>query len=185
MAPSKTFDIDWSAFKAGDRDAFSRIYHHNINSLLKYGYKLYHNRATVEDCIQELFIELWKSRENLSDTTSVKFYLFQAVRYKILRKIREESRIDLVALESYEAILNWSAESDLIELEVSSEQMNNLKETIKSLPSRQQEAINLRFFNNFSNEEIAQIMGVNYKSACRFIYIALKKLKANLKISVS
>ncbi len=179
------FDNDWSAFKNGDRQAFARIYHGHVNGLLKYGYQLHHNRSLVEDCVQDLFIELWKGRNNLAQTTSVKFYLFQAIRYKILRKINEESRLEMITLENYDGVSIWSMEAELIELEISSEQMNHLKELVTALPARQREALNLRFYNNFSNEEIAQLMGVNYKSACRFIYLALKKLKSNLKISVS
>ena len=63
--------------------------------------------------------------------------------------------------------------------------MANLKELISNLPKRQQEAINLRYYHNFSNEEIAQIMGVNYQSACKFVYTALKSLKLNLQVSIT
>jgi RNA polymerase sigma factor (sigma-70 family) len=185
MEPYNDFDKDWCSFKAGDKDAFSRIYHQYISALLKYGYKIHNNRSFVEDCIQDLFIELWKTRTNLSDTTSVKFYLFQAVRYKIIRKVNEESRVDLLSIEECDRLSLWHVENDLAEFEIQSEQMSHLKDSINALPPRQREAINLRFYNNFSNEEVAKIMGVNYKSACRFIYMAIKKLKINLKVSIS
>jgi RNA polymerase sigma factor (sigma-70 family) len=185
MVPSNNFDSDWFAFKAGDKEAFSRIYLHHVEALLKYGYKIHHNRSLVEDCVQDLFIELWKSRANLSDTTSVKFYLFQALRYKILRKIHAESKVELMTLESYERLSLRHVENDLVEFEIQSQQMSHLEDSINALPARQREAINLRFYNNFSNEEVARIMGVNYKSACRFIYMAIKKLKINLKVSIS
>ncbi|HYC84796.1 MAG TPA: sigma-70 family RNA polymerase sigma factor [Chryseosolibacter sp.] len=184
MVPHKV-DSDWSAFKAGDKQAFSRIYHHHVTALLKYGYKIHHNRSLVEDCVQDLFIELWRTRTKLGDITSVKFYLFQAVRYKILRKITEESRVELLSLEKADGLSLLHVENDLVEFDLQSRQMSHLKDSINSLPARQKEAINLRFYNNFSNEEVAQIMGVNYKSACRFIYMAIKKLKINLKISAS
>jgi RNA polymerase sigma factor (sigma-70 family) len=63
--------------------------------------------------------------------------------------------------------------------------MENLKTIINQLPKRQQEAINLRYYHNFSNEEIAQIMGVNYQSVSNFIYTALRKLKLNLQVSIT
>jgi RNA polymerase sigma factor (sigma-70 family) len=185
MVPNNNVDIDWAAFKDGDKGAFSRIYDRHITALLKYGYKIHSNRSLIEDCVQDLFIELWKARKNLSDTTSVKFYLFQALRYKILRRIHEDSRIEILALEECSRVSIRDLESELVEHEVQSEQMSQLKNSISALPARQREAINLRFYNNFSNEEIAEIMGVNYKSACRFIYQAIKKLKINLKVSVS
>jgi RNA polymerase sigma factor (sigma-70 family) len=63
--------------------------------------------------------------------------------------------------------------------------MENLRTLIKQLPKRQQEAINLRYYHDFSNEEIAKIMGVNYQSAANFIFLAIRKLKLNLKVSVT
>ena len=184
MASDKNFDRNWSAFKSGSKEAFACIYHEHVKVLLKYGYKIDGNHSFVEDCVQDLFIELWSNRANLSETTSVKFYLFQAIRYKILRGISLESRTKLAAFEN-ERLFQESFECSLVDLEVDSIQMSHLKSTVNTLPARQREAINLRFYNNFSNEEVAQIMGVSYKSACRFIYIAIKKLKANLKVSVA
>jgi RNA polymerase sigma factor (sigma-70 family) len=185
MAAKTDYDQDWNAFKNGSKVAFAKIYHDYINDLLKYGYNLHGNRSIVEDCAHDLFIELWKGRENLAQTTSIRYYLLRAIRYKILRNLTLESRLELLSFESFEGVKESSFEEGLIEIEVQSVQMNHLTKTIHELPARQKEAIHLRFYQNFSNEEIAQIMGVNYKSACRFLYIAIKKLKANLKISVS
>lgn len=181
---NKNPDHDWIAFKAGDKEAFARIYYQHVNALLKYGCKINSDRSLVKDCVQDLFIELWKTRANLSDVTSVKFYLFQCIRFKIFRKVREESRVELLSLENYDDLSLWHVENDLVAFEIESQQLSHLKESINALPARQKEAINLRFYNNFNNEEVAQIMGVNYKSACRFIYLAIKKLKINLKVSI-
>jgi DNA-directed RNA polymerase specialized sigma24 family protein len=39
----------------------------------------------LKDQIQELFVELWNSRKNLAPARSVKFYLFKALRYKLIK----------------------------------------------------------------------------------------------------
>lgn len=48
---------------------------------------------------------------------------------------------------------------------------------------RQREAIQLRYFHNMSNEEVVYIMGVNYQSACKFIYTALVPLRDIMHLS--
>lgn len=176
----------WSSFKRGNKEAFASIYKEHINSLLSYGYKVTSDHALIEDSIQDLFFELWQQRERISDTTSIKFYLFKALRYKICRNRKVNERIEFWDTADLPEVLNHSShENFLIAIEVQSLQMRHLKETISKLPQRQQEAINLRYYNNFSNEEVAAIMGVNYNSACKFIYQALQKLKLNLRVSVS
>jgi RNA polymerase sigma factor (sigma-70 family) len=180
------FDPLWSSFKNGDRVAFETLYRTYIGDLLNYGYKVSSNRSLIEDSIQDLFIELWQSRQNLANTTSVKFYLFRALRNKISRNNTENVFQDLVDLERLpDELIFPSHEARLIGVEIQSIQMENLKTLIRQLSARQQEAINLRYYHNFSNEEVAKIMGVKYQSACNFIFSALTKLKLNLKVSVS
>lgn len=176
----------WNSFKNGDRSAFERIYREHVRGLLNYGYKVTSDKSIIEDSIQDLFFELWQSRENISDTTSIKFYLFRALRYKICRnKKYQSSAFEELGIE-HEGFESYSSHEDLmIGMEVQSFQMTHLKSCISQLPQRQQEAVNLRYYNGFSNEEVANIMGVNYQSACKFIYCALRKLKLNLKVSVS
>ena len=70
----------------------------------------------------------------------------------------------------------------MIDEEVYQLQISQLQTSLQKLPKRQQEAINLRYYHDFSNEEVAQIMGVNYQSACKFIYTGLRFLKENIII---
>lgn len=176
----------WQSFKRGNKDAFALIYREHVKGLLNYGYKITSDRTLIEDSIQDLFFEIWKNRANISETTSIRFYLFKALRYKIVRNARAGGMSVLRQLDEEAAnVAELSHESYLIGLEVQSLQMANLRELIAALPRRQQEAINLRYYHNFSNDEIARIMGVNYQSACKFIYSALKSLKLNLQVSVT
>ena len=55
-------DIDlWNAYKEGDKDAFGVLFKRHFSSLFQYGIKLCSDRTVVEDCIQELFTELWQN----------------------------------------------------------------------------------------------------------------------------
>lgn len=178
-------DNVWRSFKNGDKAAFATLYRFYAGALLNYGNKISRDRALVEDSIQDLFYELWSNRARISEPTSVKCYLFKALRYKINRnaKVNDHSySLDIGLLEN---LVSPSHESKLIRFEVESLQMENLRAIIRQLPKRQQEAINLRYYHGFSNEEVAGIMGVNYQSACNFIFSALRKLKLNLKVSVT
>lgn len=186
MQSKENADLLWQAFKAGSRDAFEKIYRAHIRELLNYGYKVTSDKRLIEDSVQDMFFELWNQRMGLSDTTSIRFYLFKALRYKIGRNARlSPDRFAQEYDSMMDASVELSHETQLIALEVQSLQMANLRELIEGLPKRQREAVNLRYYHSFTNEEIAQIMGVNYQSACKFIYTALKNLKQNLQISIT
>lgn len=178
-------DERWEEFKRGNKAAFEDLYKTYAPALMDYGCKIVRTRALVEDSIQDLFIELWKSRKTISSTSSVKFYLFKAIRFKICRNL-EKNRLCLA--ESLEDQLfrcgDATEEEKLIASEIHREQLVRLREVMQKLPARQLEAINLRYFHHFSNEEIARLMGINYLSACKLVYAGIKTLKQNLRMSV-
>ncbi len=83
----------------------------------------------VEDCIQDVFIELWQYRQGLAQPASVRFYLIKAVR----NRLRAQYRRDLPFISdwddtaenewtsSYPFHMEPSAEQKLIALEIDSE----------------------------------------------------------------
>ncbi len=170
----------WERFKSGDRASFAEIYKNYAPVLISYGHKITSDVELIEDSIQDLFVELWKSRERLSSTNSIKFYLFKALRLKIYRNLSNGATMN--SLDSSTAVLQTeSREHFIIQIEAEFLQTRQLMEVLGKLPPRQQEAINLRYLHDFTNDEIAAIMGISYNSACKTLYAGLKNLKENMK----
>jgi len=173
----------WNAFREGDQCAFKRIYELYAKELVSYGYKITTNVQLVEDSIHDLFIELWQSRTNLSETDSIRFYLFRSLRNKINRAQQRDVFYQSVSVEGIDGTCEEdTCESRLIKDESYEQLLRQLKQGYGRLSPRQQQAIDLRFTHHFSNEEVAHIMGVNYQSACKFIYTALKTLREAVRI---
>lgn len=171
----------WQAFKAGNREAFDIIYRTHISLLISYGYKLTNNRSLIQDCIQDLFVELWNNRSNQTQVHSIKHYLLKSLRHKLIRSFRTDLNETLEESQLPADPVNF--ESDFLQREATNQQTLQLDLVLSQLPKRQKEAIYLRYFEELSNEEVAQVMGVNYQSACKFIYTALKTLREKLKLT--
>lgn len=185
MSKSSNTDL-WENFKKGDKEAFQLIYQTYAPELLSYGKRLTTDISLLEDSIQDLFIELWKSGEKLSSTTSIKFYLFKALRYKVVRNHGIVNRLGTVSLDGFMTILKTPSHEEYTVLdEVDTHNLQSLKEALLRLPERQREAINLRYYHNFSNEEVASIQGITYNSVCKSISAALRSLKSHLKVAVA
>lgn len=175
----------WTQFKNGDREAFAMLYRKHILSLIAYGTRLCPDRHTLKDQIQELFVELWNSRENLSHTDAVKFYLFRALRYKLVRQAK--TRHHHAAADRVNAWLNEprqesSIETSIVEREIQSSYTALLKDAISHLTARQQEIIQLRFYQGFSHEQIAELLNINHQSVSNLLYRALCSLKEKISI---
>lgn len=171
----------WKAFKQGDRVAFARLYQAHVQYLIRYGYKITTNRNLIQDCTQDLFVELWESRESLSEIRSLRFYLLKSLRYKIVRHLRFEQSVDFD--EDHMEADHDHFENRAVNEETVTRQSQQLEAALATLPKRQQEAIHLRFFNDLNNEQVARIMGVNYQSACKFIYTGLRTLREIMHLS--
>ncbi len=172
----------WNAFREGERDAFRLIYDRYSRDLLRYGYRITDDGTLIEDTIHDLFIELWHAKK-LSETDSIKFYLFAALRKKLTNTVKSRNNLYTEGFEISETgPLTSPIEDDLIEREGEQQLLEQLHRSYLLLTDRQQQALHLRFYMHFSNEEIARIMGINYQSACKFIYTGLKALRETVRI---
>lgn len=171
----------WNRFLQGDREAFQQIYQLFAGDLLNYGYKVSGNIQLIEDSVHDLFIEIWQRRAKLSETDSIRFYLFRALRNKITASHRQNHVLD--TFESLEANADeFLIEQHLIEQEQHEGLLRQLRTSYGFLSPRQQQALHMRFFLHLSNEQIAELMGINYQSACKFIYSGLKALRETVRI---
>ena len=185
MRKQKDDDCEiWSQFKNGDKDAFAGIYRLHIVHLLNYGSKICRNQDILKDTIQDLYVELWNSRKNLTHVDSVKFYLFRALRYKLIRaekKRRQQSPFASDSPVSTFGRFEIPVETIMIDKEMHDSRINLLQKAVKALSKRQQEVIQLRFYQGFSNDQIADLMNMNYQSVSNLMYSALCRIKENLK----
>lgn len=169
----------WRAFKGGDRAAFSTIYRHYIQPLYNYGMKVAEDSDLVEDAIQELFIYLWKTRENLGETDSIKFYLFKSLRRRIITSQEESLRQakKKISVGQGQESATYSHEQFLVSRQLEEDQHRQLHLSLQGLTKRQREAITLRFYDNLSFQEVAQVMSLNIKSTYNLVSKALDALK--------
>ena len=168
----------WRKFKEGDRGAFEVIYNLYFKSLTYYGFRISDQKSLVEDFIQEVFINLWINRSNLSDVNNIKFYLFRSLKNRLIRS-REKDIFDINQnIDSYlEFLIQCSKEDDIIESESRQQETQKLRNAIEQLPQRQQEVIHLRFYADFSLSEISELMEINKQSVSNILSRSLALLK--------
>ena len=74
----------WIDFQAGSEMAYETIYREHVAMLYSFGLKLTNDKELIKDCIQDLFVELWKSKHRLAPVKSIKSYLFKSIRRKVI-----------------------------------------------------------------------------------------------------
>jgi RNA polymerase sigma factor (sigma-70 family) len=169
----------WQRFKRGDGASLVELLRRYHDDLYRYGLKLAHGDVdTAKDAIQEVFVELWARREHLADVRFVKSYLLTALRRNLYRQhllvLREQAEADTLAQEGG---LEFSPEDFLVAQLGEEERRHKLHAALNQLTKRQREAVYLKFYEELSYEQIADVMGIGAQPVYNLIHQALKGLR--------
>jgi RNA polymerase sigma factor (sigma-70 family) len=177
-------DINWQALKDGKPEALSALFHQNYDALFQYGQKLTnYNTEFTKEIIQDVFFKIWERRASLGDVRSVKIYLFTAFRRILIDKSRhfkvEEIHIASLDLEDF---LEDSPEDVFLMEEKRSTDAQKLKKALLKLPNRVREAITLRYFEEMSYADIAEVMELKERTVYNFVHEGLTLLRRGLLV---
>lgn len=168
----------WTRFRNGDQDALSAIYDRYVRQLHSYGCKVHTDDALVKDCIQEVFIQLIDKRDRLTITETTHLYLFKSLRNKILEELRTQNRKKEISQSITDfSPLAASVEQSIVFKEEELFRRELMEMALSSLTDYQREAIILRYSQEFSYEEIAEMLEIDVPSARTLVYRSLKKVR--------
>jgi len=172
----------WKDLINGDKKAFESLYKHFFKALINYGYRITPDENLIEDSIQEVFIYLWNNKSRLTEVNEVKFYLFRSLKNRIIRDLQKDIFDKSENIDTYlDFLISLSEEQKTIDSENDNAELNALKKAIEHLPQRQQEVINLKYYHDFSLEQIAQLMEMNRQSVSNLLFRSYASLRAILK----
>lgn len=176
----------WRDFKQGNESAFTYIYRQYFKKLFTFSSQFIQDKELIKDCIQDLFIELRKNRKNLSDTTSIKLYLFKSIKRKVIvyKKRIQANSIYNKRYWGYDFKVVLSAEHLMINRQLEEQKLLQLNMALKKLTKRQGEVIYYYFYENMNYSQVMEMMELkNIKSARNLVYKALKVLKSEVDLS--
>ena len=126
--------------------------------------------------VQDVFINLWKTRENIESSLHLKMYVYQSMRHRCLNYLQERK----VHEKYYKEYLLEEAEEDYQDRVVEEEVHRLVIAEINRLPAEQRRVLSLHLEGN-NNNEIAEIMQVSVNTVKTHKARARQQLKIKLK----
>jgi RNA polymerase sigma factor (sigma-70 family) len=167
----------WNRFKKGDKDAYKEIYYKYYMLLFNYGIRSSSDEGLTEDCIQDLFLKLWKNRENLGEITVIKSYLYRSFIRLLFDAIKKSRRvIDLNQFDTFEP----SIEDALISNQLEAECKSKLQKAIGQLSKRHKQVIELHYIDGLSYKQMEEILPIKYQAIRNYVHEALKVLRKKI-----
>ena len=138
------------------------------------------NHDDTEDAAQNTFIKVFNSRMEIRNPESLKVWLYRIATNEAIQLIRQRHPAD-VSLDTEDALptlaeLKAEAYVDYTDLEAV-----RLQEAIGQLPPKQRLTFTLRYYDELSYEEIAEVTGSTVGNAKVNYHIAKTKIKEYFK----
>lgn len=160
-----------------DRQAFETLYLRYSARLFDYIHARVADRYAAQEIVQELFINLWQKRRDLS-VQSCRAYLFSAAKYLIVSRYRQEMA-RAARQQGWEAERPREEEHTFQETLVQDLRVR-YQEGLKLLPDKCQRVFTLSR-DGLSNREVAERLNISEKTVEQHITRALRFLKVYLK----
>lgn len=164
------------ALAASDRAAFDCLFRHWYPRLIRYAARYTSDRSSAGDIVQDAFISLWEKRDTLDPSRSLKAYMYRIVRNRALNHIRDHSSrmVDLDAAGITSLSHEARAEPDE---DTASALRARIRQWVKELPQRQQEAFELSRYEGLEHDEIADVMDISSNTVNNHIVAALQHMR--------
>lgn len=163
--------------RAGDESAFDVVFRTHYSSLVGLAESLLKSREQAEDLSQDVMLELWRRREALVVTDSLRSYLLRAVRnraFNELRRVKIAKRKEPLVRgeEATPALGIGRLEDEELESAIAS--------AIDALSAPVRETFVLSRQEGLKYQEIATRLGVSVKTVEARMGKALKELRDRL-----
>jgi len=175
--------------KRGDRDAFAELVEKYKQPLFNFICRTLRDETESEDLAQNVFLQVYKSRQRYQQTAKFSTWLFTIARNLCLNEIRRRSRHPADSIEEtqsdnedqiqrqYEDKKNFLPAENVLHGELAAK----IEEALAELPENQRTAILLCRQDELSYEQIAEILDCSLSATKSLIHRGRETLKEKLK----
>ncbi len=168
-----------AGLKRGDIRIFENLFHRYYPGLCTYAESLLKREGPAEEIVQDVFYNIWKNRNDITITASLKSYLFKSVynhSMMYLRKTKREVRMD----ENW-AVIQVDREPGPVE-QINEKELNGLiTKALTRLPERTKRIFIMNRMEGLRYKDIAEKLSISVKTVESNMGKALQALRNSLK----
>ncbi len=160
-----------------DIKAYNRLYNLFYAPLCVFARRYISDIETIEDCVQDVFFNIWKNRKDISIDISVRSYLLSATRNKclsVIEKNRSKLTYEQYILNTYD---DYSAD-DLYSVE---ELKRMIDEAVNNLPDKLRVVFCMSRYEHLTYKEIAEQLNISVKTVESYMNKSLVFMSLRLK----
>jgi RNA polymerase sigma-70 factor (ECF subfamily) len=167
--------------KSNDEQAFELLFRKYYVHLCGFANKFISDTAEAEEIVQEVFLNIWRKRDQLKLNAEITPYLFRSVQNLCFNFVEHKKVVD-----SYYAVItqvyqNSPEEFNTYDPVLYAELQQKIDEAVDSLPAECRKIFQMSRLERLKYTEIAERLGISMKTVETQMSRALTKLRAELK----
>jgi RNA polymerase sigma-70 factor (ECF subfamily) len=161
--------------KKGDEKVFEELFKAYYIPLCEYCLRYVSDPDIAEEIVQDLFFRMWVKRGSININTSMKSYLYMALRNHALNHINH-----LKIHDKYHQFIQIRANTDIdyqIDVLEEKDMERIMKKAVAMLPEKRRQIFEMSRFENLKYNEIAQKLNLSVKTVESQMSKALENLR--------
>lgn len=135
------------------------------------------DRQAAEDIVQQVFVVLWQTKQDLVENENPKFYLYRSVKNRCLNYIRDTRKMVKDELDNF----NPPDTSPGIEENLNVKELQNrINALVDELPPACRRVFLMSRREQLSHKEIAELLDISTKTVENQITKALKHIRSKI-----
>lgn len=180
-------------YAKGENCAFDILLDRYKDKLYSYIFFVVHNEDMANDLFQETFVKAIMTIQQGRYVETGRFgaWLMRIAHNLVIDRFRQERNESLVSNDQSDGMLlnNARYADETIEMKMVTEQsLEDVKQLMNELPDNQREVVYMRFYQDLSFKEIAEITGVSINTALgrmRYAILNLRRMIEERHISLT
>ena len=164
------------------KKAFSEIYNKYVNGIFRFVFLKVDSRQTAEDLTSETFLKGWRAfkiQNPISKIKNPRAFLYKIARNLVIDYYRQKAHFRIVSIENAKFVRDPKNLEEEMNLDLD---MLRIRTALSKLQDTHQEIIILRYLDNLSIFEIAEILDKSEGAVRVGLHRALKALRAVMEM---
>jgi RNA polymerase sigma-70 factor (ECF subfamily) len=162
----------------GNGHAFAVLVERHNERFYRLAYRYLQSKEAAEDVVQDAFVKLWENPALWQPARNSKFTTwFYRIVVNLCLDVRKKKKPETLENDAFIA----DEREPVDEAMMRAQEQKMLEREIAALPERQRMALSLCFDEELTNQEAAEVMGLNLKALQSLIMRAKTTLKERMK----
>jgi RNA polymerase sigma-70 factor (ECF subfamily) len=166
--------------KAGDEKAFEELVEQYRERVYRVAWRILRDDEGAEDAAQEAFIKVFRNIRRFEERSSLYTWIYRITVNIALNKLKRDKFRGMLPLgDMIKRDPRPYADPERVAL--GGEVAERIEEAVRTLPEKQRAVFTLRFYEELSHKEIAEIVGCSEGTSKANYFHAIRKLRKLLE----